>query len=83
MNRRIFRQFRSRRAEPLPKESPYEQLWPTDGNEGALFVGQVSWPAVDAHVGPAENTRNRPTGSVFNGVDLPSKGLAVLPTRNF
>jgi hypothetical protein len=43
-------------------------LWPTDGNEEALFVGRAPWPAADAHVGPAEDTRNRPTDSVFNGV---------------
>jgi hypothetical protein len=43
-------------------------LRPTDGNEEALFVGRAPWPAADAHVGPAEDTRNRPTDSVFNGV---------------
>jgi hypothetical protein len=50
-------------------------LRPTEGDEEALFVGRAPWPAADAHVGPAEDTRNRPTGSVFNRVDLAVKGL--------
>ena len=47
-------------------------LEPTDGNEEALFVGRAPWPAADAHVGPAEDTRNRPTFGVFNGVVYPN-----------
>lgn len=43
---------------------------PTDGKEEALFVGRVPWPAADAHVGPAEDARSRPTGSGFNGAFL-------------
>jgi hypothetical protein len=39
-------------------------LQPTDGNEEALFVGRTPWPAADAHVGPAEDTRNHPTDSL-------------------
>jgi hypothetical protein len=38
-------------------------------------VGRVPLPAADAHVGPAEDARDRPTDSVFNGVDLAVKGL--------
>jgi hypothetical protein len=40
---------------------------PTDGNEEALFVGRVPWSAAEAHVGPAEDARRRPTDSVVNG----------------
>jgi hypothetical protein len=42
-------------------------LSPTDDDEDARFVGRAPWPAADAHVGPAEDTRNRPTDSIFNG----------------
>jgi hypothetical protein len=44
---------------------------PTKDDKGALFVGRAPWPAADAHVGLAEDTRNRPTASVFNGVASP------------
>jgi hypothetical protein len=44
---------------------------PTKDDKGAPFVGRAPWPATDAHVGPAEDTRRRPTDSVFNGVASP------------
>jgi hypothetical protein len=50
---------------------PVARRW----NEEALFVGRAPWPAADAHVGPAEDTRNRPTECIFNEVDLAVKGL--------
>ena len=31
-----------------------------DGNKETQFVGRAPWPAADALVGPAEDTRNRP-----------------------
>jgi hypothetical protein len=37
-------------------------------------VGQAPWPAADALVGPAEDARNRPIHSVFNGALLPGSG---------
>jgi hypothetical protein len=44
---------------------------PTKDDKGAPFVGRAPWPAADALVGPANDTRNRPTDSVFNGVASP------------
>lgn len=40
----------------------------SDSDEDAPFVGWAPLPAADAHVGPAEYTRDRPTGSIFNAV---------------
>jgi hypothetical protein len=44
----------------------------TDGKDEALFVGRAPWPAAGAHVGPAEDTGNRPTGGIFNRVVYPN-----------
>jgi DNA helicase II / ATP-dependent DNA helicase PcrA len=59
-----YKPIPSRNRKGVPRS-----LRPSNGNEEALFVGRAPWPAADAHVGPAEDTRNRPTDSVFNGAD--------------